>query len=156
MEGQPQRLHVRHALDVEVASAEKLQVRRILLLIIIIGLDIQEMIDYGVLESAVIQCDEPSFFVGFLVVHYLRVDQGKHLVMVTRLDEGSDAFCHNLEVDDLITLPIQERACLVILRAEVLSEECQQPFIPEDSEKGVRRERLLVDVDRYCDSQLRW
>lgn len=40
VECQPQRLHVAHTLDVEVAAAEQLEVRRVLLLLIIVGLQV--------------------------------------------------------------------------------------------------------------------
>lgn len=80
------------------------------------------------------------------------MNQGEHLIMVARLNEGPDAFRDNLEVDDLVALPVHVRACLVVFRAEVLPEEGQETFIAEDSEEWVRGERLLVDVDRYSDS----
>ena len=91
-----------------------------------------------------------------LLLDHVRVDNREDIVVVTRLNEGSNALCHDVERVNIIALPVNVLSSLVVARSEVLTEKGQKSLISQALEEGMCNERLLVTVDRYGITQLWW
>ena len=74
--------------------------------------------------------------------------------MVSRLYKSSDSLCTDLESCNLIALPVNIIAHLVVFWPEILADVGEEAFVLQVGEEGVRREGLPVDVDGHRYPQL--